>query len=56
MLKKNKETKINIYKIKYYCLNVNILSKRAALTGGLHSRSASFQLKCIINTGVDGYK
>lgn len=34
MLKKNKETKINIYKIKYYCLNVNILCKRAALTEG----------------------
>lgn len=33
MLKKNKETKINIYKIKY-CLNVNILSERAALTEG----------------------
>lgn len=33
MLKKNKETKINIHKIKY-CLNVNKLSERTALTEG----------------------
>lgn len=56
MLKKNKETTINIYKIKYYCLNVNTTQRERCLERGLHSRSASFQLKCIINTGTDGYK
>lgn len=57
MLKKNKETKINIYKIKYYALFERKYTQQArCLDRGLHSRSASFQLKCIINTGMDGYK